>query len=496
MANRSAEVEGSPFRRSLSGKLLLALLVLTLAMAAFLFAYVLPSTRGEFLRQCETLLQRDAEQMHELASAETKASCLVLVDVIDHTTTARAAALRDLPLAIYGSNVEQMRAVILAEDKARSQRLQRNVDHLAQEMQRRAEAQIGDHVAEARAAQQLLAEGFARDLGFTLMLLCTLTLLALLLVLGFGLYRLVVRPTRALRAATRRVAGGDLDVEVRSANADEIGDLALDFAGMVGQLRDSRAALQQLNRDLEQEVERKTRHLKDAQHQLLQAEKMASIGTLAGGIAHEFNNLIGGIRGCAAEARAEERDTERQETLDVILRAADRASSITAQLLRFARRSVEQRQDLDLAAVLHDALRLCEPQARRHRVAIERSFAAPLQLFGDADALHQVFVNLLNNAVQAMPHGGALKVAAQRDGDGVAVTVQDSGVGIEQEDLDRVFEPFFSRKAQSNDPAQGGTGLGLSVSYGIVDAHGGRMTVQSEVGKGATFTVWLPVPPS
>jgi signal transduction histidine kinase len=218
---------------------------------------------------------------------------------------------------------------------------------------------------------------------------------------------------------------------------------------------------------------------------------MASIGTLASGIAHEFNNLIGGIRGCAKELRAGETDAGRVETLDVMLRATERAANVTRQLLRFARRSVENIADVDVAQVLGEALGLVEPEARRRRVAVERTFGDGLVLRGDADGLHQVFLNLFTNALRAMPQGGVLSVTAMREGDEIAVAVADNGVGIAPEHLERVFEPFFTSQIRG-DGQERGTGLGLSVSYGIVTAHGGRMAVTSRLGAGTTFTVRLP----
>ena len=475
-------------RWSLGRKLVLAMLVLAAALATFLLVHVGPRATRDFTATTGLLAEHATTHMHEIADMQTQASCQVLVDVIEQTTAARARGLQDLPLAVYGSGLERVRAAILTEDAARSATLQRNVEVLAREMERRANVRIAEHVARNAEEQAMRAATFADDLRGTLLLLCATVLLSGFALLGFGLFRFVVRPARLLREATQRVAAGDLSVGIRVDTGDEIGDLASAFATMVEQLRASREELERLNRTLAQEVERKT-------HQLVQAEKMASIGTLAGGIAHEFNNLIGGIRGCAADVRNDETDPERRETLDVIVRAADRATAITAQLLRFSRRSVEHVRDVDVHDVLDDALRLCEPAARRRSVAVERDYEGPLSLRGDADALHQVFVNLLTNALQAMPGGGTLRVEARRHDAGVEIRVADSGHGIAPEDLDRVFEPFFTKRDSEKDPELRGTGLGLSVSYGIVTAHGGTMTVQSEKGAGATFVVWLPAAP-
>ena len=220
---------------------------------------------------------------------------------------------------------------------------------------------------------------------------------------------------------------------------------------------------------------------------------MSSLGTLAGGVAHEFNNLIGGIRGCAREALAGETDPERRETLEIIVRAAERGAEVTDRLLRFARQRVKPESEVDLAQVLEEALRLIESRARAADVEVVLRVPEHLPLRADGSALHQVFLNLFTNAVQAMPRGGRLEVDAQRDGDELVARVRDTGVGIQKEHHDRVFDPFWTSKDAATDPAQRGTGLGLSVSHGLVEAHGGSIEFESEPGRGTVFTVRLPV---
>ncbi|MGE3175326.1 MAG: sensor histidine kinase [Planctomycetota bacterium] len=483
-----ATAEPGPPRRGpalrLWHKLSLAVLLLAAAMLAVLLLLVGPSTTAAFRAASDELVRRSTAAMQALTQEQTAESRAVLVDLIAHDTDARRRALADEPLGIHPT-IEGLRAAIQREDEQRSARLRANVAVLDAEQRRRSDARIAAVLADLAREQEALAAQFGHSLRRAHLWLCSALLLVATLLLGFGLYQLVVRPVTALRLATRRVADGDLGAAVPAATGDELGALAADFSAMLGQLRRSRAELDALNRDLEAQVRQKTR-------ELAHAEKMASLGTLAGGIAHEFNNLIGGIKGCAQEARRDETDPERQETLDVILRAADRAAGITAQLRRFARRDPGRRQDVALEQVARDALRLAEPEARRRGVTVVRELDRPLPAHADGDALHQVFVNLLTNALQAMPHGGTLTVSGARDGEAVRVTVRDTGGGIAEQDLGRIFEPFFSRKADEPDPAQRGTGLGLSVSYGIVEAHGGALEVDSAVGVGTAVTVRLP----
>lgn len=484
----------------LQAKLLLGLVAIAALLLAVLVGFVAPATLRAFEQRSESIVQRMSTAMAELASRDNEASRDVLVALVDHTTDARSRMLEDLPVGIYGGNIDRIRQAILDADTVRREQLRSNARVLGAEMEARAAGQIRAELERIRTEQQHLNRALSEELRTQNLVLVGAVLAASLLVLGLGLFQFVVRPARALRAATRLVASGDLQVPPLGVGGDELGQLAADFGTMVTQLHDARSELTRLNRSLEEEVARKTAHLEQAladlratHEQLLQAGKMASIGTLAGGIAHEFHNLIGGIRGCTAEVLAQEQDPLRRETLQVVLRAADRATGIVRQLQRFSRRSVDRIDDVDVATVLDDACRLVEPEARRRGVAVVRDYQPGLRLRGDGDALHQVFVNLFTNALQAMPNGGSLTVRGRVEGPHVALAVVDTGTGIDPSDLPRVFEPFFTRRDQGAPGDGPGSGLGLSVSYGIVTAHGGSMSVQSTRGAGTTFTVLLPV---
>ncbi|MCB9877231.1 MAG: HAMP domain-containing protein [Planctomycetes bacterium] len=486
-----------PIRRgpSLLTQLSMALIVVAGVLLAWLLLIVGPTTGHALAEFGSATLRESAATMREVSTSMTGQSSQVLIDLIAHNTTARERALADLPLETLGGDVAAIRAAVLREDAERSARQRRNVEVLAAEMQRRAERDMQrrlDELADVRAAREA---GFVRDLNGGLLTLLAVTLMVLLLVLGLGLHRLVVRPAQRLRSATRRVADGEATVDLPPAPRGELGELTRDFAAMVGELDGSRRALQHLADNLEAEVARKSRALESSHRQLAQAERLAALGTLAGGVAHEFHNVIGGIRGCADELSADEPDADRRETLAVITRAAERGVGIVRQLQRFAQQPVERRGRVDPAAIVTDALRLCEPAARRQQVHVERDLAAGLAVDGDADGLHQVFVNLLVNALQALPQGGTLTVrvhAAVAPDERVVVQVSDTGTGIPPEALPHVFEPFFTTRRDAADPAQRGSGLGLSVSYGIVASHGGRIEVESQTGRGTTFRVLLP----
>lgn len=485
-------------RPTLAQWLVIALVGSAALLAAVLLLLVAPTTAAALREHGAATLQQSAAQMRELTERQIVAQSRVLVDLIRNNAASRGDALRDLPLESYGGDVAAMRDAVLREDAERSDRQCRNVDLLAAEVRRRAEGDIAAALAAIRTEEAERSRQFLAGLGRSHLGLVAATLTALVLVLGVGLHFLVVRPAMRLRRATRRVTFGALEVDLPSPPRGELGDLTNDFSFMVAELQRARERTRQLTENLEHEVAKKTEHLERtlrdlrASHsQLAQAERLAALGTLAGGVAHEFHNVIGGIRGCTKELLADEQDADRRETLAVIHRASERATGIVQQLQRFARAPVARQQQVDLAVVLTDALRLCEPAARRQGVQVATTLA-PVAVTADGDALHQVFVNLLVNALQAMPSGGALRVELTADADTARATVADSGPGIPAAALPHVFEPFFTTKAGADDPAMRGSGLGLAVSFGIVTAHGGSITAASPPGGGACFTVALP----
>jgi two-component system NtrC family sensor kinase len=231
--------------------------------------------------------------------------------------------------------------------------------------------------------------------------------------------------------------------------------------------------------------------LKEAtQRQISRSEKLASIGRLAAGIAHEINNPLTGVLMFAHLLQEKEgRDREDTEDLDVIVSETERVRDIVRSLLDFARQSPPSRELLDINSVVRDTLKLVHKQAERGDVAIDERLVDGLPpVLGDRNQLEQVVLNLSLNAIEAMPDGGRLSVSTRARNGSVVVLVRDTGCGIKAENLDRVFDPFFTTK-----PAGEGTGLGLSVSYGTVRQHGGELTVESREGEGTTMTVVLPV---
>ncbi len=226
--------------------------------------------------------------------------------------------------------------------------------------------------------------------------------------------------------------------------------------------------------------------------QVMQSEKMAAVGQLAGGVAHEINNPIGVILSFTQLSKpvaAHLGDEDLIDNLQEIEKAANRCKIIVRGLLDFSRPSADEMSaSIDLDELMSSAWFLVSTQRESKSVRLEKRCPKGVTARGNQNQLLQVFVNIVTNAVHAMPDGGALILDAGESADGdVWASVEDTGHGIAQESLAKVFEPFFTTKA----PGQG-TGLGLSVSYGIVERHGGRIEVESQPGQGTRFTVHLP----
>ncbi|HTM10059.1 MAG TPA: ATP-binding protein [Verrucomicrobiae bacterium] len=254
-------------------------------------------------------------------------------------------------------------------------------------------------------------------------------------------------------------------------------------------------ALMRLNEELEERVDQRTAELLQSreqqetlEEQLRQAQKMESLGTLAGGIAHDFNNILGIILGYAREMRSGT-GIDPLGGLDVILDAADRGSKVVKQLLAFARKPTVAEAPIDLNTLASNTVSIIRPVfPKTIACALELEPGLPL-VHGDENQLQQALINVCLNARDAMPQGGTLTIRTARDGERVCLAIADQGVGMDDHTKRRVFEPFFTTKQPT-----GGTGLGLSVVYGIVKAHGGTAEVESEPGRGTTLKLFFPVP--
>ncbi|WP_319586711.1 PAS domain S-box protein [uncultured Desulfobulbus sp.] len=249
--------------------------------------------------------------------------------------------------------------------------------------------------------------------------------------------------------------------------------------------------LQTLNQELELRVEQRTRELQETQKQYLHAEKLSAIGKLSASIAHEFNNPLQGIltilKGLRKRAKLGAEDTV---LLDAAIGESDRIKELIRGLQEFNRPSSGRKVPMDVHKALDSMLLLHKSDFKGKRIVVECHYAEQLPpILAVPDQIKQVFLNLLTNAADAcrLP-GGVITVGTRQEGNRVAITISDTGIGIKPEEMDLIFQPFYTTK-----PEIKGTGLGLSVSHGIVESHGGEIRVESRPGEGATFTVLLPI---
>ncbi len=227
--------------------------------------------------------------------------------------------------------------------------------------------------------------------------------------------------------------------------------------------------------------------------QLLQAQRLSSVGELASSIAHEFNNILTTIINSAKLGMRNANTAEKQLAFERVVKAGQRAALIAGGMLGFARKSGSHRQRCDIARLVEEVLILTEKDLSKHRVQVETRLHSRPTAWAVPGQIEQILVNLVLNARQAMLEGGRLRIDVRENppGETVEVKVSDTGIGIPPDQLRMIFEPFFTTK-QPDEYGRGGTGLGLSVCRQIIELHHGRIRVESVVGKGSTFTVKLP----
>ena len=315
----------------------------------------------------------------------------------------------------------------------------------------------------------------------------------IVLLLYFFITSGITRPLREMAAATEKIAEGDLSVEVATKSEDEIGRLAKSFNHMLVRLKQARKELEDYGRVLEEKVEERTQELTKMQDHLIQSEKLASMGQLAASIAHEVNNPLSGvlIYNQLIAKKVARGDFTREAILDYLSKMEhelSRSTKLIRNLLDFAVQSEPKIKEVNINDVLNRALELAIHAGSKENTGVEKDLRPLPTFMVDPDQLEQVFVNLIMNALQAMPTGGNLTLRTFMENQTLKIAVQDTGYGIPPENLSKIFTPFFSTKKEVK-----GVGLGLSVVYGIIQGLKGRIEVESKVGEGTTITVCLPI---
>jgi two-component system NtrC family sensor kinase len=313
----------------------------------------------------------------------------------------------------------------------------------------------------------------------------------LVLVVTYWIIAGLTRPIREMVAATRSVAAGRFDHPVEVTSDGEIGLLAESFNTMQQSLREMRHDLEEAARTLEDKVEQRSEELVKMQARVAQSERLASVGMLAAGVAHEINNPLGGILALTSLTLEDlPPDDANRDNLEEVVRQTTRCADIVKHLLEFSRQHRVAADKIDVHQILEQTLSLLRRQSIFFNIEVVTALAPDLpRIYADASQLQQVFMNILLNACQAMGEKGTLTVTSRYDPerDKVELTFSDTGCGIPADKVDRIFDPFFTTKESGQ-----GTGLGLSIAYGIVTRHHGSIAVESEVGRGTKFIVRLP----
>ena len=307
-----------------------------------------------------------------------------------------------------------------------------------------------------------------------------LGLLASILI-TWAVVRKITQPLRQLRDTAEAVGRGDFSRRVEIQSDDECGDLAAAFNQMTQNLATART-----------ELEQTVATLQTTRAQLTQSEKLSAIGEFVAGVAHELNNPLTTVMGFAELLQRAKVDERQRRQLEMVEREARRCGRIVKSLLSFARRHKPERAPTPLNDVIHAAIEILAYQLRTSNVEMRLQLAPELPLVvADPHQIQQVIVNIINNARQAIDErerGGWIFIQTAVVADRVHITIQDNGPGIAPENVVKIFDPFFTTKEVGR-----GTGLGLSLCYGIVKEHGGAISVQSTLGAGATFSIEVPI---
>ncbi|MFA4911793.1 MAG: ATP-binding protein, partial [Desulfobacteria bacterium] len=303
-------------------------------------------------------------------------------------------------------------------------------------------------------------------------ILLAVGLIALTFIIVYVLILKIIKPVLKLTDDLREVSRGNLSIRSSINHKDEIGFLSQAFNSMMDNLNQAR------------------RELRRTHANMIQTEKMAAMGKLAAGLAHEINNPLGGVLTCLETLRQDSQDEElRVKYFNLIQTGLERIRKTVKQLLNFGKQRNFQPEPTDINMLMNRTLEMTSHHFSSNRITVRKEFDEDIpKILADPHQLIQVFVNLILNAIQAMPEGGDLWINICQEDKNVSIIIRDRGCGIPKENLDRIFDPFFSTKGHEQ-----GTGLGLSVSYAIIQDHAGEIEVESEEGFGSQFMILLPI---
>ncbi len=327
------------------------------------------------------------------------------------------------------------------------------------------------------------------------LLFISIFILGVAAIVGSIISRSIGKPIEKLVEGTKEISKGKFGFKSEINSKDELGFLAQKFDEMSVSLKDKIDELAHLNidlRDQNEELEQAFKKLRETQEELVKSERIAATGKLTAQLSHEINNPVHNIQSCLETAleRANKKSDNR-ELLEVALDEATRMSHLTRQMLNLYRTTMsnDSFDQNDISEIVAQTLKATKETLDKSNVVCHPDLSeTPLTVYCSSEKLKQVFFNIILNAKDAMPHGGELFVSTRNSNGKAQVAFRDTGIGIPKENLDKIFDAFFTTKSEVK-----GVGLGLSVSYGIIQQHNGNIEVKSTNGNGATFTVTLPL---
>ncbi len=321
------------------------------------------------------------------------------------------------------------------------------------------------------------------------------TMLLILIVAMIVFYLIVnsfLKPIRNLCTASKCFADGEYDHKIDSTSFKEINELIFSFNTMIKKIKEREKELSNLNENLEKEVNKKS-------GELVHAAKMASLGTLSSGIAHEFNNILGAVIGHVSLALEKKDPKEMEDSLEIALMASERACAIVSRLQDFAKNKGNNFYKINVNNAVNNIITLIQKDFINNNIKIKTILQPDQFINGDQAQIEQVILNLLLNSKQAMPTGGVVEIDTRKDDEYVYILVRDNGTGIPEDHRERIFEPFFTTKGvigMGKDYGAEdveGTGLGLSVSHGIIENHSGTIKLLESSPNGTTFEIKIPL---
>ncbi|NIM14706.1 MAG: HAMP domain-containing protein [Candidatus Aminicenantes bacterium] len=330
------------------------------------------------------------------------------------------------------------------------------------------------------------------SISFTLIaILCISSILTLFI------HRLVTKPVKQLVTGTQKIAQGNLDIEIPVKAGDEIGQLAVSFNHMIRDLKKANEKIHAWNIELEKKVEERTEKLRRTRHQLIQSEKMASLGVLSSSVAHEINNPLQGIltyiklmlKILSSEEVDQKRLDKFKNYLQVMGNEIERCGDMVKNLLVFSKQTKLNIQETNINNIIRNSLQLVDNKIKLQNIEVILNLQEDIPLiYCDIKQIQQTLISIIINSLEAMAGGGTLRIDSRSLEDRqVEILIADTGEGIPKENLRNIFDPFFTTKETAKS-----TGLGLFVAYGIIKEHKGTIKVESEVGKGTTFHIKLP----